>query len=127
MALKHGIGYSKIYDCGNCDYKQKRKRGCKKSKRKSVAMFDCFCHGNKLCKICKGRGTFKWYRCPRTVLFDNNIERTISYFYNWIGSDCRDYPNGKGLYYQPLKLVDAFDLLFCEYQKYKELEIKNGK
>lgn len=101
----------------------KKNRGCKRKRKKYVAIFTCTCRNKKTCDICDGKGTFKFYMCPMSVMFEPNIFRTLSYFFHWVGTECKEYPNGQGLYYQPLKLIDAFDLLNCEYVKYKGKEL----
>ena len=127
MSLKYDKIFSKIYDCGVCDYKTKRQRGCTKKRRKPVASFDCNCKGEKKCSLCKGEGTFKWYRCPRTVFDDSSIVRVFSYYFHWLSTEYKEYANGKGLYYQPLKMLESFDILNKEYEKhYKRENIKSG-
>lgn len=125
MALRESF-QGKIYDCKHCDYALKKKRGCIKARKRAVATFDCLCKGeDDDCEICKGSGTFGWCSCPNTVLSDVNIRRTVSYFYHFQAYSV--YPNGKGLYYQPVKMLEAFNILGDLYFRYKEKESPDGK
>jgi hypothetical protein len=38
-----------------------------------------------------------------------------------------EYPDGKGRYYQPKKLIYAFDILLTVYNREKAIEKKNGE
>ena len=51
--------------------------------------------------------------------------RVMPYFYQWLRSDCRDYPDGRGRYYQTSVLIDAFDVLLTVHNR--EEENKTGK
>lgn len=125
MALNHDRVQSKKYVCRNCTSELKKNNGCKRKKRRAVETFKCICNSeNKKCEICKGKGTFSLFVCPQTVLQDYSIQRTFSYFYYWLSSDCRDYPDGLGRYLQPIKMLEAFELLFHLYTEHKNREIE---
>lgn len=122
MTMQNSQNLSKIFDCQYCDSRTKNKRGCFRKKRIPVIEIDCVCENDRKCNICKGNGTFKLFVCPQTVFSDSNIRRTISFFYHYVATEFREYPNGKGLLYQPIKLLESFNLLSGLYQSFKEKE-----
>lgn len=121
MALNDPL-FSAVYDCNLCSKAQQRQRGCIKPKKRSTGFFDCICGGKKdKCSICKGSGSFKVYGCPRGILrSDYSISRAISSFYYWVNSNYTQYPDGLPLYYQPLKMLDTFELLSTINQQQKK-------
>lgn len=117
-----------VYDCKKCDSYQKKERGCKRNKRRSFLEIECICKGAKKCEICGGQkkgNAIKVYRCPRVSLLDTSVSRIVPYFYHWLASDFMVFPDGRGRYYQPKKLLNAFDILL-EIRN-REIEIEKEK
>lgn len=120
-----------IFDCKKCESDQKKSRGCKKKKRRPIIEVDCICDGAKKCGICGGRkngNAVKVYRCPHVSLFDISVSRILPYFYHWIASEFMAFPDGKGRYYQPKKILSAFDILLSvkNRETLKERKEDNG-
>lgn len=104
------------YDCKNCTKRDKQKNGCLKEKKRAILLLDCICHDTKKgCAICN-KGKIKIFRCPR--LSDPSISRVYKYFQNWLITN--QYPDGKGLYHQPIKLIKAFEILLEIQNRYQE-------
>jgi hypothetical protein len=121
------IEISSLYECDKCTTYDKKIKGCKRNRR-SVVVFDCacVCGGRIKCPICGGikrDNTIRVRRCPRAILKEH-VSRIVPYFYRFINSDFMEYPDGRGMIYQPKKLVNAFDILTSIYQKEKK---KNAK
>lgn len=109
-----------IYDCKTC-----KKKSCTKIRKRAVQQFDCICNGDKRCQICKGKNLFGWYSCPSTVLNEFSIRRVLSSFYHY--QESKQYPDLRGQYYQPIILLEAFDLLSMLSMKQLKKEAKNVK
>jgi hypothetical protein len=69
----------------------------------------CICGGNERCKICKGSNLFKIYSCPTSILNQFAIARLFKFYYQY--REHNVYPDGRGLYQQPIKLIEAFNFL----------------
>jgi hypothetical protein len=52
------------------------------------------------------------------------VSRIVPYFYHYIASGYIQYPDGKGLFYQPLKLIQAFEVLLFIYKREEKLKRK---
>ena len=124
--------FSIIYNCGNCDAKQQKIRGCKR-RIKNTLQIDCTCGGVKGCDICarpehKGKrkkiswGWFTIDRCPIAYTRDYDISRFLPYFWHWKGTNNMMYPDAKGRYFQPSKLLEAFSI--CAYMANKREQIE---
>ena len=115
-----------IYNCKRCDKKRKRLLGCVRPfRRKKIWVIDeCyFCGGeNKKCEYCNGKGHIIVQRCPRAVA--NNC-RLLPYFIEYKNSNYLAWPDGKGMYYQPFKLVRAFQLMTYYFNKFEIKRIEN--
>jgi hypothetical protein len=114
------------YNCKACTGQEKKKRGCKRQRRKPIASFDCpVCKGtDDACLYCKN-GCIVFFRCVR--FYDTVQARALlPYFYQYLhGLKNGRYlwPNGRTRLYQPLKLIQAFDVLL---KLYIELEKHYG-
>ncbi len=119
-----------IYDCKKCDKRRKKLLGCVRPfKKKNVWKIDecIFCEGqNKKCRYCKGRGDIFVRRCPRAVAKNDHL---LPYFLEYKRSNYIAWPDGKGRYYQPVKLIQAFDIFSYYFNKFesKQLEEIKGK
>ena len=118
-----------VFNCKNCDKKQKIRRGCKQPfKHKTVWVIDecIFCGGkNKQCIYCMGKGKIPVRCCPRIASSGFGL---LPYFYAYRNSNGLAWPDGLGRLYQPLKLVDAFDLWSFYFNKFESQRInKNAK
>jgi hypothetical protein len=40
-----------------------------------------------------------------------DVARVVPYFFNWVHSEFREFPDGRGRYFQPKKLLAAFDIM----------------
>lgn len=101
------------YDCDKCGYDDRKRKGCEKNKRKHVFDCDCICEGKVKCNICGGikrDNTVRVKRCPRSILKEH-VSRIVPYFYRYVASNYAQFPDGRGLIYQPKKLISAFDVL----------------
>ncbi len=49
--------------------------------------------------------------------------RIIKYYNHFQATEFREYPDGKGIYYQPIKLVNTFNMLRFYSNKYTKKEI----
>jgi hypothetical protein len=121
---------SSVYDCKKCTAIEKKINGCKRNKRKPVLEVECICNGANKCQYCGGikkGNTLRTQRCPRASLLDTSISRIVPYFYRWIVSNFVEFPDGLGMYYQPKKMLDAFDILLTVYNREEaEKNKKNG-
>jgi hypothetical protein len=69
---------------------------------------------------------FKWYSCPKSIK-DPHIIRVLKYYNYWKASEHVMYPDGKGPYEQPSKLLSAFEHIAAVNKWLKERNKKNGK
>jgi hypothetical protein len=100
-----------IYTCSHCSTQDKRERGCKKKRRQTVAHITCVCEGKTECKLCLGSNRINVHRCPRAILLQREVSRVAPYFTLWQQSGMHEYPDGRGRYFQPLKMLEAFHIL----------------
>lgn len=104
--------FSKTFDCEFCDKELKKQRGCKRNSRvKFVEQFECSCNKNEKCTICGGKGLIKLTSCPRKIFDNFGISRTLSFFNFYQNCEYRQFPNGKSLLKQPIKMLSAFNFL----------------
>ena len=102
----------KIYTCdyylqhGSC------RRDCKEEINWNTVCYECF-GKNPTCYLCTGSGRVKRELCPR--LLARGESRLLPYFFDWYYRDNPVWPDGTGLYYQPLKLRGAFNFLASWY------------
>jgi hypothetical protein len=100
-----------LFSCKACTKEQKKNRGCKRAKRKPIYNVNCICKHDKNCKICKGSGSINLRRCPSLALRDKEIYDLLPFFYAWRGSEYKVYGDGQGMYFQPIIMLDAFNLI----------------
>lgn len=128
--------FSLAYNCGNCDKKQKKDRGCNRNVKNNLQI-DCTCGGVDGCEICcrplsKGKrkkiswGWFNINRCPVSFCNDININRFIPYFWHFKATNNMCYPDGQGRYEQPSKLLEAFSICGFMANKREQIEIDNA-
>lgn len=107
-----------VMKCSHCTGREKAIRGCREpKKRKTVWVIDeCLkCGGkNKRCTQCKGSGKIGVLRCPHAIADFSLLPYFLEYRAN-LGT----WPDGSGRYYQPVKLVEAFDVLMFYFNKYE--------
>lgn len=88
---------------------------------------DCICE-SEACDICKnkkgGQSKLSLYQCPNSMI-DDEFSRLIPYFYVWLNSEFTVYPDGRGRYYQPVKLLQAFELLLKVKQTNEKKKVKD--
>ena len=63
-------------------------------------------------------------RCPRAVAKSCAL---LPYFLEYKRSNYIAWPDGKGMYYQPIKLVQAFGILNYYFKKFEDIKIEEGK
>lgn len=105
-----------------CDDAAKKRRGCIEPALKKVwNITECFiCGGfDSECSICKGSNTIPIFRCPRRLACETNVSQLLPFFQRYL--DYGEFPDKRGLLYQPLKLVNTLNLILRYYRKY-ELE-----
>lgn len=100
--------FNKIYNCGFCEKEQRKERGCKR-KTKNGLNVDCICGGDKRCDACKGKGAFRLDRCLKVAASETS--RIAPFFYHYKATNMMAYPDGRGMLYQPNKLLDAFSIM----------------
>ena len=119
-----------MFKCRACGSGQKKLRGCVRPfKRKQVWQIDeCYyCGGaKKSCVYCKGRGKVSVGSCPRAML-GGDVPRLLPFFSAYRNSNSLAWPDGRGRYYQPCKLIEAFDLWSYYFNKFETKAIKDGK
>ena len=96
-------------------------------KRKQIWTIDecIFCEGqNKKCRYCHGKGVIFVQRCPRAVAKSCAL---LPYFLEYKRSNYIAWPDGKGMYYQPIKLVQAFGILNYYFKKFEDIKIEEEK
>jgi len=72
-----------------------------------------------------GKGEIPVHRCPRSVTGLSNL---LPYFIAYKNSGNLAWPDGRGRYYQPIKLVITFDILNYYFNKFEpKIEIPHGK
>jgi len=89
---------------------------------------DCYeCRGNinPECELCEGSGRVTHSGCPR--LAAREYSYLLPYFQVWKISECRVWPDGRAMLYQPLKLIRAFDLLLWWYTNIEQKKVEQEK
>lgn len=128
--------FSLIYNCANCNDKQKKIRGCKR-KTEQKTQIDCTCGGLEGCEICRAPankrnrkkiswGFFHIDRCPVIFCSDKNINRVLPYFWHWKATNSMMYPDNRGRYFQPSGLLEAFSICGFMCNKREQIEIDNA-
>ena len=125
--MQYGI-WSKIYICSNCSREMKKNRGCKKERKKAILEIECICSGNKKCELCKGKNKFALKECP-AKMNNTSVNRFLPFFWHWKSTNYISFPDGRGRYYQPTKLLEAFSLAanLSNKQEIKEAEKARNK
>jgi hypothetical protein len=81
-----------------------------------------FCGGkNAECKHCGGSNKIPMHQCPRAEALvggRGNPSMLLPFFYEYF--DRGVWPDGRGRLFQPVKLVEAFEILNSRFQKYKK-------
>lgn len=117
---------SQVYNCKACDNKLKKQRGCIRPFKKKIiwVIDDCFiCNGlDKKCYLCKGTNKIPMHRCPRKIIPNRRVLKYFNYFQ---ATEYKEYPDKRGLYYQPLRLVYVFNTLRYYNDKFTKKEIDN--
>jgi hypothetical protein len=110
--------YGVVYNCDTCQDQDKKTRGCKDENPDAKMWVDCLCNKHdEACKICNGGGMIRLIRCPRSVFGNRKVSNIIPYFNEWLNSNHMAYPDGRGRYYQSIKLVHAFNVLLGVYNR----------
>jgi len=125
--MQYGI-WHKVYVCSNCSSEMKRNRGCKRPKRNKILEIECVCGGNSHCEICKGENKFTLKECP-AKMNNASVNRFLPFFWHWKATNYMNFPDGKGRYYQPSVLLEAFSLCanLSGKQEQKEAEKARNK
>lgn len=117
-----------MYSCDLCDNEDKEKRGCEKENETYKAEFKCICDGvNDKCAVCEGKGKFTLTTCPVKYLNDKYVNFLLPYFFQWKSSEYRDYPDGKSLMMQPVKMISAFNVMLKISSEREVAQIKNNQ
>lgn len=112
-----------LYDCRYCNDTDKEFRGCD-SKSKQPIRIDCYCGGNLECDVCKGKGRFHVYKCPKSISVEFKDGYLFRYFYHYRKTDC--YPDGGCMLDQPMILIDVFNIMDAIIYN-KEMKQLNSK
>jgi len=89
-----------------------RKRGCLGPVDDAWTMTGCpLCSGlSKDCGLCHGTNKITTRECPRALARLSEVSWLFSHFMAYKNSKWLAWPNGKGRFYQPIRLISAFDL-----------------
>jgi len=110
-----------MFDCKTCSDSDKKDRGCKGPVNEKdfpdgvwTTDFCLYCFGeNPECPQCMGNNRTKVWRCPRAM--SRSASYLLPYFFDHYAGVRNGnpgiWPDGRGRYYQPIKLVRAFQLL----------------
>lgn len=114
---------TQVFRCDLCTPELKTYRGCFKPFVKENIIWEipwcCSCEGrNAQCQLCHGKGRIPLYQCPMSI----PVDQRLSAYYNAYRTSNYTYPDGRGRFYQPLKLTAAFDIM--GYYQDKLLEEK---
>ena len=115
------------YTCPICTTQEKKEQGCKRRRRDAILVINCICEGKYKCAICKGDNKIELHRCPRAILAEKQVSRVVPYFLNWINSEYREYPDGRGRYFQPIVMITAFNLLSLVRDREQEIARKRNE
>jgi hypothetical protein len=115
----------RLFDCETCGDDQKEKRGCGVDVDHVTQNIGCVCGGSKNCKLCEGSGQIELSRCPAS--FGSSALSMLPYFFAW--RDTKTYPDGQALYFQPVKLIEAINILNSIYGKIEidRMQMNNRK
>lgn len=109
------------WNCKACTKKDKKAWGCVKPINKKenpdgvwYIEFCLVCDGtNSKCKACKGSNRTLVWRCPRGL--SGHASRLLPYFFDYYAAlqstRVPVWPDGRGRLYQPIALIEAFNLL----------------
>jgi len=97
-----------VFSCETFERFSRCPANCKQEKQWGVDCYDCY-GKNPFCKTCNGSGRIAGQVCPR--LLSRDTFGLLPFFFQWYVSKCTDWPDGNGMYYQPLKLRDTFNFL----------------
>lgn len=103
------MGYDpwvKVFSCKGC--REKHSRGCTKNRR-AVVLVPCICNGQRGCDVCHGSGTITYKRCPSAYTKESWIYELLPYYYRYKVTN--EYPDKQGRIYQPVKLLEALELM----------------
>ena len=89
------------------------------------------------CDICRAQekkgsrkkvslGYFHIDRCLVSFSSDNDINRMLPYFWHWKATNSMMYPDNKGRYFQPSKLLEAFSICGYMCNKREQIEVDNA-
>lgn len=124
--LCHYDPYKTYFSCGSCGTEEKKQRGCKRNRRTNVVSgIACICGGELKCEVCNGAGSFSYKRCPQSVFADYSIVRLCQYFFHWKSTEYMQFPDGRGRYFQPSIMLDAFSIMARVSDRKDEERIKS--
>lgn len=129
--------WSKIFSCQGCDKLLRKIRACKKSRKRGnieelPTGLKCICSNNPKCNICGGSGSIAVLQCPAKSQLTQEAIQTLPYFFHWKNTDFLHYPDGAGRLFQPVKMLEAFDVIAGvvarkEKEQLKKIRGKDGK
>jgi hypothetical protein len=107
-----------MFNCKGCKGKTKKAKGCVSPTRIKQAVFSCpICSGeNKKCVYCKGKNEIPIKQCPRSLGYE--LLPYLQHFFRYI--DVREFPDGRGMLFQPKKLKLLFSVWSAIYYELKE-------
>lgn len=106
-----------------CTEDQKIRYGCFKDHEETVWKheFCPYCLGrSENCFYCNGEDEIVFYRCVRKSV--GKMSRLIRYYLEYRKYGV--YPDGRGRLFQPIKLLNLFDILENLFNRQEENEIK---
>jgi hypothetical protein len=115
------------FTCSICTAQEKKEQGCKRRRRSAILVINCICEGKSKCSICKGSNKIELHRCPRAVLADHEIARVAPYFFAYVNSDFHEYPDGRGRYFQPSKMLEAFEIFLAVRNRERQITRKKNE
>lgn len=102
--------FSKLYNCYLCSTEERKQNGCIRPRKQVVKEIRCLCEGlNKRCQICKGKGIFEVKRCPASILNEPSINLLLPFFFFY--RETKRFPDDRAILEQPVKLLEAFNLM----------------
>ena len=127
-----------IYDfkCEDCGEDDKEQRGCRRAVAKEVVpggvwnFKTCLsCAGkDSNCAVCKGSNETPVYRCPR-ALATPCAKALLPFFFEYYGAAQNGavaWPDSRGRYFQPVRLVMAFDIMATIKSKNEKADKPTG-
>lgn len=136
MLLSIDSDFAKIHNCRSCEDQEKIERGCtrpvdQKQRPNGVwKITNCFaCHGeNSDCAICRGNNEIPVFQCPR-ALATRQFTTLLPYFFEYYAglsnSGIINWPDGKPRLKQPIKLIQAFDMMASIQSERDKKEMEN--